>query len=222
MFFFFISTCQKLVLSRSSALSLFFPLSLFFSITFLYAFSSSYRISFLHLLAQKLFRTPFSFEASVVVSSLLDSCWSSRRNVFLFDARVLACYARLVNLFSVLNSSRWSMLVPIPIPFPCVFCQRLEFETLTIGQNWRGEKKREKKIRLVGRWNLGYFFSTRERRERRVKQRMRMERARPKSRWTFHAEIHAANAESFTRPRWKKKTETKRGSIQFCSIKSEK
>lgn len=57
----------------------------------------------------------------------------------------------------------WSMLVPIPIPFPCVFCQRLEFETLTIGQNLRGEKKREKKIRLVGRWNLGYFFSTRER-----------------------------------------------------------
>lgn len=32
--------------------------------------------------------------------------------------------------------------------------------------NWtklEGGKKREKKIRLVGRWNLGYFFSTRER-----------------------------------------------------------
>lgn len=145
------------------SLSLFLSLSLFFSITFLYAFSSSYRISFLHLLAQKLFRTPFSFEASVVVSSLLDSCWSSRRNVFLFDARVLACYARLVNLFSVLNSSRWSMLVPIPIPFPCVFCQRLEFETLTIGQNWRGEKKREKKNKA--RWKMKFrifFFDERK------------------------------------------------------------
>lgn len=155
MCFFFISTCQKLVLSRSSAFSLFFSLSLFFSITFLYAFSSSYRISFLHLLAQKLFRTPFSFEASVVVSSLLDSCWSSRRNVFLFDARVLACYARLVNLFSVLNSSRWSMLVPIPIPFPCVFCQRLEFETLTIGG---GKKKREKKNKAHWKMKFRIFF----------------------------------------------------------------
>lgn len=44
------------------------------------------KTSFLCLLAQELFCTPFSFEAAVV-SSLLDSCWSSRRNVFLFDAR---------------------------------------------------------------------------------------------------------------------------------------
>lgn len=46
----------------------------------------TYKTSFLCLLAQELFCTPFSFEAAVV-SSLLDFCWSSRRNVFLFDAR---------------------------------------------------------------------------------------------------------------------------------------
>ena len=168
---------------RSLSLSL--SLSLFFSITFLYAFSSSCRISFLCLLAQKLFRTPFSFEGKLgVVSSLLDSCWSSRRNVFLFDARVLACYARLVNLSSVLNSSRpprdLCSSFRYQSPFPRLFCVK-DWNSKNVN-NWAKKGKKRKKEKRNKSWKMKFrvfFFHERERRERRMKEWMRMERARP-------------------------------------------
>lgn len=120
-----------------------------------------------------------------MVSSLLDSCWSSRRNVFLFDARVLACYARLVNLSSVLNSSRpprdlcssFRYQSPLSLVF---FVSRIGIrKTLTIGR--KKEKKRNKEKRNKS-WKMKFrvfFFHERERRERRMKEWMRMERARP-------------------------------------------
>lgn len=159
-----------------------------------------------------------------MVSSLLDSCWSSRRNVFLFDARVLACYARLVNLSSVLNSSRpprdlcssFRYQSPLSLVF---FVSRIGIrKTLTIGRK-KEKKEIKKKETRVGRWNLGYFFSTREKDasgewKNGCGWNERGRTSEEKSRWTFHAEIYAANAESFTRPRTKEENVDRSNSVQ--------